>query len=196
MSADPSSFSSAETADAARRVLAVVQRLAEETHPGRHARATLDSELERELGFDSLTRVELVLRLGREFGRTLPEAAISQAASARELLGYLGHVGPQGARAAAPDLVRGGTIGLPHDAQTLVDVLEHFAMRVPDRTHVLLYGEADEAQAISYRQLFDEALAAAAGLVGRGLQPQQSVALMLPTGRCSSTGSRASPSRP
>ena len=55
-------------------LLAVVQQLAIELHPHKHntLTVTLDSALERDLGFDSLGRMELLLRLERALGCSCP----------------------------------------------------------------------------------------------------------------------------
>ena len=76
------------------RLLRVTGELVRQTHPGRAAPVTLDSPLERELGLDSLARVELLLRLGREFGVTLPETALAEAETPRDLLRLLGYAAP------------------------------------------------------------------------------------------------------
>jgi len=61
----------------------VVQQLATELHPHKHnaLTVTLDSALERDLGFDSLGRMELLLRLERAFGVQLPEQVLATARS-------------------------------------------------------------------------------------------------------------------
>jgi acyl carrier protein len=59
------------------KLLAVVAEVAREAHPHFAAEVALDSSLERDLGLDSLARVELVLRLEREFGSTLAEQALA-----------------------------------------------------------------------------------------------------------------------
>ena len=69
------------TADA---LLAIVHQLAAELHPAKAgAPPTLDSALERDLGFDSLGRVELMLRLDRSFGVSLPEKTLVVAETPR-----------------------------------------------------------------------------------------------------------------
>ena len=46
----------------------------------------LDSDLDRDLGLDSLGRAELLLRLDQAFKVRLPEQLISDAATCRDLL--------------------------------------------------------------------------------------------------------------
>ncbi len=167
----------------AARLLRVTGQLVRETHPGRQAPVTLDSPLERDLGLDSLARVELLLRLGREFGQSLPEEALAEAETPRELLRFLGHAAPAAAPQAAIELPHGAVLPVPDDAATLVEVLEWHASRTPDRTHVLLYEDGERLAPISYADLLAAARRIATGLVSRGLQPQHAVALMLPTGR-------------
>src|SRR5438093_2028365 len=69
-------------------LLAIVQQLAIELHPHKHnaLRVTLDSALERDLGFDSLGRMELLLRLERAFDIQLPEQVLATAEVPRDLV--------------------------------------------------------------------------------------------------------------
>ena len=50
------------------------------------ARVNLDSLLDRDLGFDSLARVELLARIEQAFGVSLPEQALVTAETPRDLL--------------------------------------------------------------------------------------------------------------
>src|SRR5262245_2479355 len=70
------------------KLLAGVQQLALELHPHKHnaLTLTLDSALERDLGFDSLGRMELLLRLERAFGVQLPEQVLATAEVLRDLV--------------------------------------------------------------------------------------------------------------
>ena len=61
----------------------MVAAVAREARPHVEAYVTLDSSLERELGLDSLARVELVLRLEREFATSLPEQALASSETPR-----------------------------------------------------------------------------------------------------------------
>ena len=72
----------------ARSLVAAIREIVAELHPHLDARAgvTLDSSLDRDLGLDSLSRMELLSRLERRFGVTIPEAVMANAETARELL--------------------------------------------------------------------------------------------------------------
>src|ERR1051326_1269708 len=77
-------------------LLTVVQQLAIELHPHKHnaLTVTLDSALERDLGFDSLGRMELLLRLERAFGVQLPEQVLANAEVLRDLVEAVQRAGP------------------------------------------------------------------------------------------------------
>ncbi len=168
---------------ASRQLLAIVERLACETHPGNSYAVTLYTSFERDLGLDSLARVELMQRVGKAFSVELPGEALSEADTPLELLRWLGRAPQQQAAENAPTLDAAATIDTPKNAQTLVDVLEWQVARQPDRVHILLQDEQYQEHPIRYRDLLDAARAIAAGLAAQGLQPRQTVALMLPTGR-------------
>ena len=171
------------------RVLQVVAAVAKEARPHVAPRVDLDSSLERELGLDSLARVELVLRLEKEFGASLPEQALATSETPRDLLRFLlasaGHATASARKAAdtsAASLVQGTAVRAPSEAQaaTLVDALEYHVERQPERLTVFMYEEQQEFP-LSYRALYEGALGYAAQLAQAGLQPGQMVAIMLPT---------------
>ena len=87
------------------KLLSVVAAVAREARPHVDAYVTLDSSLERELGLDSLARVELVLRLEREFGASLPEQALASSETPRDLLRFL--LAAPGQAPQAADRTRG-----------------------------------------------------------------------------------------
>ena len=172
----------------AEALLQQVRQLALELHPqrGRSLHVTLDSALDRELGFDSLSRVELLMRLERIFGVSLPEQLLVGAETPRDLWRAVeagkvaGHPVPAAQARAAPldELAE-----VPHMAETLPEMLDWHVLSHPQRPHVYLYGESDEPETITYEALADGAQAVAAGLQARDLLPGQSVAIMLPTSR-------------
>jgi acyl carrier protein len=167
----------------ANKLLTVVQAVAREARPSVEPHVALDSSLEKELGLDSLARVELVLRLEREFGTSLPEQALGTSETPRDLLRFLlssaGHA-PRAADTTVASLSQSTDVRPPVQAQTLMEALEYHVERQPDRQTVHLYEEGEESS-ITYRQLYDGALGYAARLVQAGLQPGQMVAIMLPT---------------
>ena len=167
-------------------LLEVIQTVALELHPHRQSivSARLDSSLERELGFDSLGRVELLQRVERAFGVQLPDQLLATAETPRDLLRALTTAG---ARSRIIDASPARTLSLseadapPLRVGTLVEVLEWHVRIHPNRPHLYFYGDQDVAEEISYAQLYTGAAAVAAGLQERGLQHGQTVAIMLPT---------------
>ncbi|HKU46382.1 MAG TPA: AMP-binding protein, partial [Burkholderiales bacterium] len=79
-------------------------------------------------------------------------------------------------------LVQAEGVRPPDHAQTLTEALEYHAQRQPDRLTVFLYEDKAETS-ITYGTLWEGALAYAAALTGAGLQPGQTVAIMLPTSK-------------
>ena len=169
-------------------LLAVVQQLVIELHPHKHnaLTVTLDSTLEHDLGFDSLGRMELLLRLERVFGVQLPEQVLATAEVLRDLVQAV-HRASHGDSVACPndsrERVSDAVDGIPAGATTLVEVLDWHARVHPQRRHITLYVEDEHVEEITYGGLHASAEAVAAGLQARGLQPGQAVALMLPTSR-------------
>ena len=174
-----------ETDTTADALLAVVAQMVHDTRHGRPVHAALDSSLERDLGLDSLARVELVLRIERAFDVSLPERALYAAETPRDLL-RLVH-GNQGMHRVKPErsirsLVQAEPGEVKCEAQTLLDALDWHVARHPDRLQVHLYTETGEEE-LSYAAIRRGAAAYASRLAAHGLQPGQTVAIMLPTGR-------------
>jgi len=169
----------------ANRVLGVVAAVAREARPHVEAYIALDSSLERDLGLDSLARVELVLRLEREFRASLPEQALASSETPRDLLRFLlaaAGAAPHGAERSAASLVQGEGVRAPAEAQTLVEALEYHVERQPERLTVFLY-DGEKEHRITYRDLWEGAMLYAARLAAQGVGPGQTVAIMLPTSR-------------
>jgi acyl carrier protein len=169
----------------ANRLLGVVAAVAREARPNVEAYVALDSSLERDLGLDSLARVELVLRVERDFGVSLPEQALASSETPRDLLRFLlasaGHA-PQAADRSVASLVQSEGVRPPEQAQTLVEALEYHVERQPERLSVFLYEERKEI-ALTYRDLWHGAMVYAATLAAQGVGPGQTVAIMLPTSK-------------
>jgi 1-acyl-sn-glycerol-3-phosphate acyltransferase len=171
------------------QLLEEVQRLLAELRTGEAIpEPRLDSRLDEELGLDSLSRVELLVRLERRFGRDLPESLASEAECPGDLLAALSAQQPWQPPAAgqAPQRQRISADGLPEPPQraaTLVDVLRYHASRHGERVHVHLYDAHGGYQSLSYADLYRDARCYAAGLLELGMAQGEPVAIMLPTGR-------------
>ena len=167
----------------ATELLAVVREMAAELRGRRAPDVGLASRFGGELGFDSLARLELLLRIQRRLGVTVSEEQALAAETPGELLAALSATaGGAAAGAAPPTAAPAGEIEMPRAAATLVEALAWFVERAPDRIHMELY-EGAAPTPISYRALFEESRRVAAGLVARDVAPGESVALMLPTSR-------------
>ena len=157
--------------------------------PGAGVSVRLGDSLERDLGLDSLARVELLFRVQRAFGVDLPEATLERAETLQDIADALAAAPASRAPGGAPARAAGAvsvqppapaTSGPPADARTLVEVLDWHVERQPDRTQITLLGDEGETH-ISYLALAQASRRVAAGLQQRGLAPRQTVAIMLPT---------------
>ncbi|HSH13475.1 MAG TPA: AMP-binding protein [Desulfurivibrionaceae bacterium] len=179
-----------EQKDTPEMVLAIVDQLVREVHPVSHAQMhiTLDSSFDRDLGLDSLTRVELLSRVEKSFQVALPERVLATAETPRDLLRVLETAGgappvPAGGVGLPAQPVPAGSASAPVTAATLGEVLRYHAENHPERLHIRLYRDEDEGETITYGELWREASTLAAGLQHLGLAVGEAVLIMLPTGR-------------
>lgn len=191
-----------DTPPAAQRLLGIVRALSREMRPNGQQldRLGLDHALERDYGLDSLARVELLARIERELGVKLGEMAFAEAETPRDLLRQMDDVAPGLLAGAAPlhvaepaevvspspTLAPAAAAAIEHAPETiatLTELLDWHCERNGERVHITLYGESDQPADITYRMLRAEAQALAAGLLARGAQPNDRIAIMLPTGR-------------
>jgi 1-acyl-sn-glycerol-3-phosphate acyltransferase len=166
-----------ELLDIVRTLFAELHR---QTGPDRPIR--LDSSLDHELGFDSLARVELILRIQRAFGIDLPQDTLARAETPRDLLEAIqkGTSGPARQPPRPPAAPLESAREEAAEATTLLEVIDWHVRRQPDRIQVIHIGESGE-QPITSRDLTEASERVAAGLQQRGLEAGQSVAIMLPT---------------
>ena len=174
--------------DVSQRVLEIVDNLARELRSGQPSasRAQLDFSFERDLGFDSLERAELLLRVENTFGVRLPPRTLATAETPRDVARAVQAGSTLSRRVSAVAAVPAvePAAAIPEHAATLIDVLRWHAQSHPERTHLTLLVETEEGareEAITYRALHDAAVRVADGLSASGLEPGQSVAIMLPT---------------
>jgi acyl carrier protein len=166
----------------------IAELLRESGQVRRDAPVRLDSSLERDLGIDSLARVELMLRLERAFDVRLPEHLLATAETPRDLLRAVkagGARAPEPGALAATPFAQGALEpeGLPDGAATLVEVLDWHVAAHPERVHAVILADGEHGEPMSYAALRTEAAQLAAGLADLGVEPGDAVALMLPTSR-------------
>jgi 1-acyl-sn-glycerol-3-phosphate acyltransferase len=171
---------------ASARVQAIARDLANElqasksSHPEIHA----TSDLERDLGLDSLGRAELLHRLEREFRIRLSEQLLADAVTVQDLV--------RGVLAAQPAEILPAPMApfAPHELAkvaepsrvcTLLEAFEEHVRAHGSRPHLHLWLSDTEEKVISYAELDARARCAAAGLVASAIEPGSRVAIMLPT---------------
>jgi len=173
-----------ENASPTDRLLDIARRMLEDMHADERAiqAVALNAALDRDLGLDSLARVELFARIEHELGLTLPETILQGAGTLRDIAEALdGSLRKPPERRHERRTTTTGTMP-PSGLATLDRVLqwhiehdEHFV-----QLEVLSDGSSDP---LTYRELWESALRVAAGLQQEGIGKGDRVALMLPTGR-------------
>ncbi|MEO8501586.1 MAG: AMP-binding protein, partial [Vicinamibacteria bacterium] len=179
-------MSDARTSTPIELVIEEARALALETGGERAGRSVTEgASLERDVGLGSLEKVELVTRIERRSGRTLPDDAL-QAEAGAELAAALAGAALSGTPAAAPQrapeaetLIATGPRNL---APTIDRALAARAEEAPHRITLYLTEDDGSERDITYGELFRGAGQIAAGLARRGISRGDTVALMLPTG--------------
>src|SRR3990172_6914333 len=156
--------------DAEAVVLDITRRLAAElrSRPAAAGGITLDSLLDRELGFESLGRVELLARIERAFDVSLTERALAAVETPRDLLRAVqaarpGHL-PLTPTPPQPSPPPGATDIPTAEVNTLPAVLDWHVRAHPARPHIYLIAETGKEEEISYAVLPQRAGAGGAGL--------------------------------
>lgn len=174
----------------AAELLALIRAVADELKlpPQRLRTLNLDTSFDRELGLDSLSRMEILARVEKHFGVRLPERLLAEAESPRDLLRAILAITPGKAPMPLPGPAvqlteTAAALPVPETAQTLLEVLAWHCRHHPNRTHILLIQDDFPEQPISYAELAAQARRFARGLQDFGLEPEDTVTLMLPTGK-------------
>ncbi|MDX9860827.1 MAG: AMP-binding protein [Rhodospirillales bacterium] len=180
-----------QNTDAAeQRLIDIVGGLISELHPGATGPApTLDSTFDRELGLDSLSRVELIGRIERTFFVALPDNILGSAETPRDLLRAIlaAKTAPRRQESIlppAPTMARhsASSAALPHQAETFIEALRHHTAIDSGRPHIRFFADDGDGDVLTYGDLHDGGALVAAGLRAAGLAPGDAVILMLPTG--------------
>ncbi|MBU0484071.1 MAG: AMP-binding protein [Proteobacteria bacterium] len=178
-----------ETTNIANLLLETVRALITELHPNREGIGPvhLDSSLDRDLALDSLARVELIARLEKTFNIIIPEQVFSLAETPRDFLREIlssDKTQPSSNKELAEIITRQPVAeAAPFIARTLVEVLNWHVKKHPDRPHIRFYHDDNREDILTYGQLLEGAEKVAAGLQALNLNSQESVVIMLPSGR-------------
>jgi fatty-acyl-CoA synthase len=163
-----------------------------------------NANLERELGLGSLERVELMLRLGDSCGVRLPDRVLAEADTVQQLIDAIlteefdakitaKTTNVSGVTTASPaESVTADTSAVPslarpdvqekiRSATTLTEIIRLRGKGEPNRVHVQVYEEDDQLRTITFGDLYERGSIVATELRRRGLEPGQTVAIMLPT---------------
>lgn len=168
------------------RVLALVETLARELNPKHSVRVLPTSQLQRDLGFDSLGLAELHQRTEKEFKLRMPDDLIARLETPHDIVCEISRAGGAGAAAIAKSagaLPTRTVEAFPEAETTLMGVLDWHVRHHPERPHILLSDGYVETDTITYGDLAAAAGVIAAGLRSWGLEPGERAGIMLPTGR-------------
>jgi len=147
---------------------------------------TLDNSFDKDLGLDSLARVELISRVEDRFKITLAEHIFAQVYTPRELLqaiqeGSYDYADITVEKDPAVQILK--SFDKPSEVKTLVELLQWHVKQHPDRVHIQFYKDDGNGEKITYSQLYESAQKVAASLQHYGMKKGDSVAIMLPTSR-------------
>ena len=168
-------------------VLRTTRDMMLELQPHRRDRLHLTGRtlLERDLGLDSLGRMELFARLGRELDVDVPDGALATVESLGDLAAAIDVAGAGRGRTRLDHAGRRRGLervaALPLGASTLTEMLDWHVLAHPDRPHVCFIDDGGEESTLTYAGLREAARAVSVGLGRRDLAPGQTVAIMLPT---------------
>ncbi len=141
----------------------------------------VESFLDRDLGIDSLGRVELLHRVENHFQIKLPISVMAEAESVLDIIMGIQHLSPMhDTKKEFVSKLPESSID-PSSAETLTELLILYGEKEPNRPHIYLQDEMGGEQKITYGELYLNATQVAKGLSAKGLKRGETVAIMLPT---------------
>lgn len=144
----------------------------------------LDASLQRHLGIDSLSRAELFQRIGKKFDADMPDRLLAEAETLNDIAAYLQHKVPGFKSSIQLEVVKSHG-ERPHvdpmNTKTLIDVIQLYGEKAPDKAHIYFQNEDGKEDIITYGDLLKHSLQVANGLRALGLKDGETVAIMQPT---------------
>lgn len=178
MKKQPSSLSKTEV-----QVLHIIKEFLSELESERALPPiSLEAKFLDDLRIGSLERAELFNRIEKAFVIQLPDNLIAQAERIADLIPAIEEANPPGRMHYSqffPPLEESKVD--PSSCKTLVDIIRHYAELEPQRIHIYLQDELGKEKIIRYGALYEKAIKVAQGLQHLGLNPDETVAIMLPT---------------
>lgn len=146
------------------------------------SRITINASIEKDLGIDSLGRVELLHRIEDSFSIHLSEKTLGEAETIQDLVQAILSANPpkKTSNHQFNSVLTKINIDVTNE-KSLVSVLKKYAQTDPDRPHIYLQDEHGNEKVITYGLLFSMSESIAKGLIKNGLQKSDTVAIMLPT---------------
>ncbi len=147
---------------------------------------SLETSFDKDLGLDSLSRVEFLARIERHFDVSLVQQVFAEVDTPGDLLLEISRAKSTTDLDTTIEIDPSDLSGkgsTPHHADTLLDILDWHVDSHPDQPHIRFFEDNGEGEIITYRELKHQASAIACGLQQKGLKPGQAVTLMLPTGK-------------
>lgn len=143
---------------------------------------SLNASLERQLGIDSLGKVELFHQIEKNLCLQFSDETMAQADALQDIAKAALTAKPskkytQQTLALTLELLE---INLSH-ITSLPDALIQYAVVEPDRPHIYLPDEGGNETIITYGELLAAASGVAHSLIKRGIKPNDTIAIMLPT---------------
>jgi 1-acyl-sn-glycerol-3-phosphate acyltransferase len=165
------------------KVLRVVEELCQQLNPQQTKVVNASSHLEWDLGIGSLERAELIRRLEKELGHSLPSQPLFAAPRVRDLVAAVQAPRQQSAGLDQERLSLGAPLPpFPVQAQTLIEALDYQRQHQPDRLLFYFEDEGHLSRSLSPSEMWREAAQMAGALAALGVKKDDTVALMLPTG--------------
>jgi 1-acyl-sn-glycerol-3-phosphate acyltransferase len=168
----------------------VIKDLGDELHwpASKVSVISADTRLDKDLGLDSLTRVELASRIEHIFGVLVGEGLFFDILTVGDLVSAIQKAPivqiESRKRVKIASRVRPvdtKSVVIPYTAQTLNDVLNYYVKNYPSRDHVTVLKPRGDEKNITYADLFDGAKSVASALYKMKINPADTVAIMLPT---------------